>query len=329
LKQLDNNWKAFFNAVKHWKKASDKFLERPRPPRYKRKNGEHLLIFTNQQASIVDGFLKLPRKLGLMIKTCLADTTNLREVRFIPKGIGYVLELVYEKEVTINQLDPTRIAAIDLGVSNLVTMVNNIGKEPIIVKGGVIKSINQYYNKIRARLQSIYTKQGHKNGFKLRKLSDKRHRKIADLFHKLSRLIIDWCVTTNIGTLVIGYNDGWKQHSNNSKRNNQNFVTIPFHRLVQMLSYKAEEAGGFFLEISEAYTSKCSFLDNEPLERLTTYQGIRMNRSFFQSSSGLIIHADVNGGYNILRKVFPKAFADGTEAVGLQPTRWRLAAATS
>ena len=134
----------------------------------------------------------------------------------------------------------------------------------------------------------------------------------------------------DIGTVVIGYNPDWKQNCQMGKRNTQNFVTIPYYKLIQQLNYKAEEQGIMVIKQEESYSSKCSFLDKEPIEHHSQYQGQRMTRGLFKSQKGTIINADVNGAHNILKKAFLNAVdADRIEAVGLHPTRWRLAAATS
>ncbi len=155
LKILDRSWKAFFSAVKAWKNDKSKFKGRPKPPGYKPKNGEFMLIFTNQQVKIKDGILFFPKKVGVKLKTRLPDTTDIREVRIIPKGVGYVVEIVYKKQIHPKTLNTTNILAIDLGVRNLITTVNNHGLKPFVIKGGVVKSINQYYNKEIARIQSV------------------------------------------------------------------------------------------------------------------------------------------------------------------------------
>jgi len=267
LRILDRNWKSFFRAIKDWKKHPDKFLGRPKPPRYKKKSGEFLLIFTNQQCKIRNGEIRFPEKVGLRIKTRLDDKTDLREIRIVPKGCNYVLEMVYKKIIETLRLAKNRIVGIDLGLRNIATIVNNIGEKPIAVKGGVVKSINQYYNRERAKLQSVYDKQKIRAGSGLQRLTEKRNRKIHDVFHRLSRGIVKWCVRHNIGTIMIGHNNNWKQNSNLGKRNNQNFAQIPFDKLIQQLKYKAEEIGIKVIEQNEKHTSKCSFLDNEPIER--------------------------------------------------------------
>nr|QNO54168.1 hypothetical protein KDLAIDDE_00005 [Methanosarcinales archaeon ANME-1 ERB7] len=292
LYTLDKSWKAFFIAVKDWKVHPEKYNEKPEPPHYKRKDGEHILIFTTQQVKIKDGYLLFPKMTGIdPIKTRLGDDTKLKEVRIIPKGIGYVCEIVHEILVESLNLNPDNVAGIDLGVRNIVTMANNIGERPIVIKGGFVKSMNQYYNKRRAELKSTYDLQGIKNGVRLRRLHDKRNRKMKDAMHKLSRFIIDWCIRHDIGTLVIGHNDNWKQKVNLGKKNNQNFVSIPYYLLIHDLNYKGEEVGIKVIEQEEAHTSKCSFLDGESIEHHEKYAGKRIKRGIFRSAKGILINA--------------------------------------
>ena len=241
LKIADRNWKSFFNAMNAWKEHPEKFNERPRPPKYKKKDGIFMLVFTNQQVKIKEGQLIFPKVVGLKLNTRIKE--GIREVRIIPKGVGYVVEVVYEKEVNVMKKERNRVAGIDLGVRNLITIANNIGEEPIVVKGGVARSINQFFNKEKARLQRIYAKQGIKTSKRMKRLSVKRERKLKDFFHKVSKFVAEWCASHNIGRLVIGYNKEWKQEVNLGKRNNQNFVQIPFWTLIQQIKYKAEERG--------------------------------------------------------------------------------------
>ena len=323
LMNLDKSWKSFFQSIREWKKNPDKFLGKPNPPKYKKKNGEHILIFSNQQCKIEENILKFPKRMDLEIKTRLPNTTNLREVRIIPKGVGYVAEIVYEKEVIVEKKDESRIVGIDFGSKNIITMVNNIGLKPIVVKddGTGIKSINQFYSKRKAELQEIYTKQRIRDGDKLRRLQVKRDKKSNDWIHKLTRFVVDWCVKYNIGTIVVGHNPNWKQNINIGKRNNQNFVLIPFDKIIQKLSYKVEEVKIILEEQEESHTSICSFLDNESIKHHEKYIGKRIIRSLFKSAKGIIIHADVNAGYNIIKKAKPDVF-DGGGGCALHPLRY-------
>ena len=322
---LDKSWNSFFRAIKIWKIHPDKFLSKPNPPKYKKKNGEHVLIFTNTQCKIKNNILKFPKKIGIEIKTRLSDKTNLREVRIIPKGIGYVAEIVYEKEVSVKKKDESRVVGIDFGSKNIIAMVNNIGLKPIVIKddGRGIKSINQFYNKRKAELNSIYAKVGIKYGDKLKRLQVKRDKKANDYIHKMTKFIVGWCAKHDIGTIVVGHNENWKQKIELGKRNNQNFVSIPFDNIIQKLFYKSEEVGIVLKNQEESHTSKCSFLDDELVEHHKKYLGKRIIRSLFKSAKGIIIHADVNAGYNIIKKAIPKTFGvDGGGGCALHPLRY-------
>lgn len=341
---LDRNWKSFFEAIKDWKIHPEKYLGKPGLPGYLRKDGEFVLYFTVQQVGVKNsGRVYFPKILNVLnykfpIKTRIKNI--IKELRIIPKGkkIGYLVDLVYYKEVKkISNLDKNKIIGLDFGLRNFVTIGNNIGLRPVCIKGGVLKSINQYYNKKRSKIQSIYSKDViacslkdkkdicRKTGPAAERLNWNRNKKIKDLMHKYSRWIIDYCLKWNIGTIVIGYNPEWKQNINLGKRTNQNFVSIPFYQFIKMIKYKAEEAGIEAIEQDESHTSKCSFLDNESIEHHEEYIGKRTSIGLFRSSTGKVINADVNGVLNIIKKAFPKAFlqgkADGMEDVGLHPIR--------
>ncbi|MBD3193469.1 MAG: IS200/IS605 family element transposase accessory protein TnpB [Candidatus Lokiarchaeota archaeon] len=321
LKIVDKNWKSFFISIKDWKQHPDKYQDMPHIPHYKKKAGEFLVIFTKQQIRVKDNRIVFPKKAKLPpIFSRILD--KIKQIRIIPRGIKYFLEIVYEVLPKNLELDHNRIIGIDLGLENLVTIANNAGLEPFIVKGGAVKSINQYYNKKKAKIISIKDLQEYKFQTKrLKRLNLKRYNKIRDYFHKVSRKIVDYCIEHNFGTIVIGYNKSWKQQIKIGKRNNQNFVTVPFLKLVQMIQYKAELISISVLLIPENHTSKCSFFDDETIEHHDIYLGRRITRGLFRTSGGRIINADVNAAYNIIKKAVPDAFnllkADGIEgAVG-------------
>ncbi len=330
LRHVDSTWDSYFKSHKDWLTNPHKYTGEPRLPKYKPKNGQFLLIFTNQQVRYKKGLFKLPQVIRLEIKTRLHPNTKFLGARIIPKGTGYILEVLYSKQIPIiSNTRPKRIVGTDIGLDNLITNVNNIGERPIIVKGGIVKAIDQYFNKELAKLQSMYDKQNIKTGKKRKKITDERDRKLFDFFHKISRMYIDWCIVNQIDTIIIGRNKGWKQMINLGKKTNQTFVSIPFYRFLQMLEYKAEDAGIRVIFTREDYTSKCSFLDQEPIQKHQKYKGTRIFRGLFKSAKGILINSDVNGGYNIIVHVIPKAFqsndsANGIEDVWLHPVRWSL-----
>ena len=321
IKKVKQSWTSFFGALRSYKKNPELFNGVPKPPKYKHRNGEFMLIFTNQQCSIAHGILKFPKIMDLEVITRL-DDIDLREVRIIPSGVGYNVEIVYSKEISdISELSPKRILGIDIGVRNIITIGNNISDKGIAVKGGVLKSINQYFNKELARLKSINDRQrkNKENTKRINKLYMVRNRKIKDVMHKLSNAVIAYAITDEIDTIVIGHNNGWKQSVDIGKKNNQNFVQIPFNMLINQIYYKGKEYGINVVKQEESYTSKCSFLDNETIEEHETYLGKRIKRGIFKSSNGTLIHADLHASYNIMKKAIPEAFVNGIEGIGLYP----------
>ena len=326
---MDKAWKSFFAANTDWNVHPEKYFAQPRIPKYKPKNGQFQIAFEKKQIISSNGMLSLPQITGVQVKPRYASPTTLISVRIIPKGIGYVVEIIYSKRVpsTLKQT-PVNIVGIDIGLTNLITMVNNIGKKPIAIKGGVVKSINHYYNKERSRLQSEYTRQKIKIGKKMKKLADKRNRKVDSYFHEASRCIINWCDKNDIDTIVIGRNKNWKHRIKLGKRINQNFVSVPFDRLIHMIQYKAQDVGIRVLLPREDYTSKSSFLDGESVTRHLKYSGERISRGLYCSKNGILINSDVNGAYNIIKKAVPNVFSqretvDGIKGVWLHPVRWK------
>ena len=321
IRKAVQSWNSFFRALKTWKKHPDIFKGKPKPPGYRKRDGEFMLIFTNQQCRIHEGILKFPEIMETEVKTGLNDV-NMREVRIIPQGSGYTVEIVYLKEIAdIPGMNPKRIMGIDIGVRNLVTMGNSISQQGIAVRAGLLKSINQYFNKELARLKSINDLQGNekKQTRQIQKLFMKRNRKVKDIMHKLSRSMVEYAKSMNIDTIIIGHNNEWKQSVNMGRKNSQNFVQLPFNTLIQQIRYKAEEIGISVIIQEESHTSKCSFLDNESIDHHDAYMGKRIKRGVFQSVKGKLIHADLNASYNIIKKAIPETFVNGIEGIGLYP----------
>lgn len=321
LKLLEKNWKSFFQSIKQWKKHPEKFKNRPKLPSYKHKErGRSVAVFTNQQAKVKNGFVCFPKSVGLEpVKTKIEN--GLQQVRIIPGGVTHTIEIVYKKEITtVLKVDSKRYLGIDLGINNITAMVSNdVSLKPLIVNGRPLKSMNQFYNKEKARLMSFVGGKG--TSKRIEKLTHKRNQKVNDFMHKTSRLIVDYARTHQIGTIIIGKNDGWKQEINIGKKNNQSFVQIPFNKLIEQIEYKSEEIGITVIQQEESYTSKCSFFDSETVEKHDSYVGKRVKRGLFLTGSKRLVNADINGSANIIRKVVPNAFADGIEGVGLRPLK--------
>lgn len=300
LRLLDRNFKSFFSLIK--KKKKSEYDKSVRIPKYLDKQGRTITIFPKDAISkkyLKKGLIKLS-SLSIEIPTKVTES-NIVEVRILPRNNHHVVEVVYEVEQKESKIDNKRYVSVDLGLNNLATIGSNVVK-PFIINGRPLKSINQYWNKERARLQSLL--EGDKKTSKrIERITNKRNNKVKDYLHKSSRLLVNFLVSNDISTLVVGYNEEWKQNINIGKKNNQSFVNIPFYTFIKQLEYKCKLEGISFILTEESYTSKCSFLDNESIEKHETYLGKRVKRGLFKSAKNRIINADLNGSLNILKKV--------------------------
>lgn len=329
LRNVDIVWKLYFTNMEVWGKTPEKFNSKPKIPNYKSSNGRYMIIFEYvNRRPFLKGLIGFPKNItNLMVKTNVKNNVN--QVRIIPLGKCYRLEVIYEKEKVEKKPFNYRIASIDLGLDNFVTMTNNIGLRPVVINGKIIKSMNQCFNKIFAEKRSILKLCNDKDwSNELSRLIAKHSCKVSDFTHKTSRMVVNYCLLNNINTLVIGYNKRSKKCINIGKINNQNYYYIPYSVLINQLRYKCEDVGIDFIVTEESYTSKASFIDNDELPKeyikglKPIFSGKRIKRGLYCSKDGTLINADVNGSYNIGRKVFPNEFIfKGIEGVELHPVR--------
>jgi putative transposase len=229
-------------------------------------------------------------------------------------------------------LTPTEnIGAIDFGVDNLMAVTSNQPDfTPLLINGRPLKSLNQFYNQRRAKLQSKL-KANRQSSQRIRRLTRCRNQKVDDYLHKASRYLVNLLVEQQITTLVIGNNEGWKQEVNLGKVNNQKFVTIPHSRLIDMITYKCQLVGIKVIIQEESYTSASNFLNLDPIPvygeitEKPIFSGKRIKRGLYRTDNGFLCQSDVNGSYNILRKAFPNAFTRyGIERCVVHPRRINL-----
>ena len=317
LKEVDGSFKSFFGLLKLAKKGKYNFKD-IRLPSYLPKNSFTTLVIgfvrLNEDTLVIpysNSFKKNHKKISIKIPPILLDK-KIKEIRIIPKFNARFFEVQYTYEVEEEQrnLDKNHALAIDFGINNLATCVTSKGKS-FIIDGKRLKSINQWFNKENARLQSIKDKQkyGKKTTLRQKYLYSSRNNKVNDYMSKTARKIINYCLENNIGTLVCGYNETFQRNSNIGKTNNQTFVNIPFGKLREKLEYLCKLYSLKFVEQEESYTSKSSFFDMDILPKFgadkpQTYSflGKRIKRGLYQTSKGYILNADVNGALNILRK---------------------------
>lgn len=327
LKLLDYNWKSFFKAIKDWSNNKDKYTGRPKPPKYKPKDGRMVFILTNQQVRLRDDLLQFPQSFqGFTMKPRCVRLDNFKkinQIRIVPNNQVFCVEIVYSISIEDNLLpDNGRYMSIDLGLDNLATIVTNTGLNPAIVNGKGLKSNNQYYNKKNAYYQKVAKQMNDKfYTNRLYRLTQKRNFKIEDSLHKISKFIVTSALSNDIHTIVIGNNKDWKRDVSLGKRVNQSFVTIPHQKLIEKIVYKARNVGINVILTEESYTSGTSFLDEESPKKEFYDKKRRIHRGLFVSNQGVSINADVNAAYQIMKKVFPNVFADGIEGVVLHPVR--------
>jgi transposase, IS605 orfB family len=327
LRLVDRVWISFFRSIKDWSKNPDKYLGKPKLPKYKSKDGNYVLVLTSQEVKLKGDKLKFPRKFkGFEVKPRFVDLDNyvaFKQVRVVPNYNSLCVELVYTVDIPDNNLEDNGCyLGIDIGLDNLATVVNNKGCEPFVINGKGLKSINKYYNKQMSYYRSISKKVNNKDYTnRIARLTEKRNLKVDDYLHKASRRIVDYAIENNYNTIVIGDNKNWKQNSKLSKVVNQSFIGLPHKNLISMVQYKAQNVGINVLLTEENYTSGTSFLDNELPRKENYNKKRRVSRGLFVSNKGVKINADVNGAYQILRKVFPEVNSDGIEGVALHPVK--------
>lgn len=338
--QVNREFSGFFSSIKSYWKNPEKQTGKPRLPNYSKKVFQtrfpkDALSFPSEkerkenpdahyvQLSMTDLKVPLPRHIR---------KKDVLEVLIVPVGFGFDLIVNYKrntkdvfeesqknnkekienpetlrfsKENEIKDINTvSSIAGCDIGLNNLMALASNdLNKPHWLVNGRPLKSVNQYYNKKKAQLtselpQGIFTSKA------IQKLTTKRNHKIHSLCHEATRKVVDTLIKNNIECLVVGNNQGWKQEITLGKKNNQNFVSIPFAKIRKQLKYKCELAGILYLETEERYTSKCSFADQEILAHHTTYAGKRVARGLFKTKNGMCVNADTHGALNIIRKIF-------------------------
>ena len=317
LKEVDGAFKSFFSLLKKEKQGKHA-LKDCRLPRYLPKDGYTTLVigFVRLKGNKLilpysNSFRKTHKAVEITVPPILLDK-KVKEIRIIPKADARFFEIqyIYEAECIQRNLNTTNALALDLGINNLVTGVSSKG-ETFIIDGRRLKSINQWFNKENARLQSIKDKQhfGKKTTNRQKALARRRNNRINDYMNKTARRVIDYCTDHDIGTLVVGYNETFQKDSNIGRRNNQTFVNIPYGKLRDKLEYLCELNGIILVMQEESYTSKASFWDKDVIPVYKSddieefhFSGKRIHRGQYRTASGQVLNADVNGALNIMRK---------------------------
>jgi IS605 OrfB family transposase len=312
---VGQDFASYFASLKEFDKNPSAYKKKPRPPSYSKKastltTGRNGFCLKQGKLHLAGDKFPVPLKtsfsLGQDYNAKVGDVI-VHEVRIVPMGSCFVVELIYNPAKLqalgsyCPMLDKNRKAGIDLGINNLVAIATDQHDvRPALVNGKPLKSINAWYNKRAAQLRSSGTFQH------LPEIANKRYHRTRDLLHRASRFVANYCVSNNIGTLVIGLNKGWKQDINIGKVNNQKFVSIPHTILIEQIKYKCYALGITVIVREESYTSKASAMDNDVIPMygckvVPKFSGCRVKRGLYKSPQGLV-NADVNSALNILRK---------------------------
>ena len=235
------------------------------------------------------------------------DYSKVKEFTILPKNEAFYLEISYEVERQKHDLDISQALSIDLGTAdNLAACVDTLGNS-LLIDARSMKAMNQLWNK-KVSTRKENKPEAYWDNW-LDRVTRKRNHQMKDGINKAAKLIIDHCLKYSIGTLVIGWNEGFKSNANMGKLNNQKFVQMPLGKLKDRLKQLCDLHGIRFQETEESYTSKASFLDGDSLpvygQKPEGWKasGKRVKRGLYQSANGSIVNADLNGAANILRKV--------------------------
>jgi IS605 OrfB family transposase len=307
LLSADEAFKSFFKLIAARKVG--KIDKKISMPKYLPKDGMFLLSFPKDQFKVEGNKLRLSlgrnfsKEFGIRYLYFDLPATifgkKVKEVRIIPRfhGRWFEIEYVYEETAQLCNFSKSRYLSIDLGLDNFAAVVDTIGTA-FLIEGRYIKSINRWFNKQRARLQSVYSKQGIKYGKKLAQISLKRQHIIDNFLNQAASFIIKHCVNNQIGTVVVGGMKGIKQEINLGVVNNQNFVSIPYEKFKRKLAAKCRYYGVEYVEVDESYTSqRCSRCG-------IVRKSNRKHRGLYVCKDcGHVVNADINGAINILKKV--------------------------
>ena len=258
--KLKNDWTSYWKLLKM--KISKTYDKQVSIPRYKKKY--NLVEYNNQVISkkkLKLGYVGTDKmSMGIKIAKRHKDL-GCKCFRIYHKNDKFICELIYEKEV--KQVEKNdRVASIDIGLENLFTLAFNYNKKGILIKGNKLKTINQYFNKIKANLQSLLPQKRY-GSKRINLLLFKRAEQLRNYIGYYANKLIELLREEKISKLVVGYNKGWKQEINIGKVNNQNFVNIAFRKILDILKYKLEDNGIEYIEQEESYTSKAIYLDND------------------------------------------------------------------
>ena len=315
IRQVVKNWKAYMKSMKEYRKDPSKFKAVPCIPKYLHNSKQYNIVQVDSSRFrtkwCAENEIRMP---NIQYRVQIPSFIQLKDVHMISVQKYYnkiKINIIYEDLNYIdNEFDKGSSMGIDLGLNNLCAITINDKSKSYVIKGGPLKSMNQFYNKKKSKAQSeLDACNSKKYSKKIERLNRKRSNKMYNYIHNAANRIIETALENKVENIYVGHNKGWKQNMETGKRNNQNFVCVPFNMLIGVLKYKTEKYIHLTLNVvEESYTSKCDHLIKEPMKHHDVYAGKRIHRGLFISSTGKHINADINGAIGILRK--GKAISD-------------------
>jgi len=304
IRRVLTDWSNFYKALRAFKRDPNKFDRYPRPPHYKDQLAQ--VIFYNETIKGGQSGRSLERLTATNGCFSIKSDRSYKQVVVTPKHFGFIIEVQYEaQDIPKPKLSRKKVCTIDLGLNNLAAVTLD-QQRPILVNGRIVKSINQWYNKRPCKSRA-----------------KKRYFRLENYFHHTAKMIVELCVRNGIGTIIIGKNEGWKSGMNMGRKNNQKFQFVPHESLIGKIRYRAEMVGIDLILTEEAYTSKASFYDHDPLPRYgedhPEFSGVRKHRGLYVSKDGFAVNADINASLNIGRKVIPEFLGIGDRSVAATP----------
>ena len=308
IRLVCKNWKSFIKAAIEYKNNPEKFKNKPKMPKYLYKRKKYATVFIDKTRfrSFKNNTFKIPCTDVTILCPKHIEHNSIRCVSIQPYYGKIKINFIYDYlKYNDIQADENSAMGIDIGLNNLCAITINDKYLSYVIKGGPLKSINQFYSKRKSEMVSDLMKCNKKQytSHAIDKLNMKRKHKIYNYIHTAANRIIELCIENKVSNIYVGHNKGWKQDIKLGRRNNQNFVSIPFNDLIETLKYKIENFIHLNLFIvEESYTSKCDHLVKETMEHHDNYLGKRVKRGLFKSSTGKELNADINGAIGILRK---------------------------
>ena len=305
LKNMGESIASYWKLVRLKRKGG--LAQNPKLPSYLHKTeGRYPVSFNYQTFGTKRGsngeLILCPKGLCLRIPT---KVDNPKQVRIVPKHNNFVIEVMYEVEECASKRT-SKYAGIDLGVDNFATITFSTRNSPLIIKGLELKSINQGYNRLISKAQTLLPAP-QKTSRSIHRLWSLRSWILQTRIHQITAFLTALFDEMQIETVFIGKNKNWKKKLPFGKTVNQRFTYLPYETFIEQLHYKCRVRGISVIVQEESYTSKASFLDNDDIPvhgetETPRFSGRRITRGLYRTSTGRLINADVNGAYNIMRK---------------------------